>query len=95
MHIELVCMNNDVRLYLEIYILYAMDHMLNPGQAKWVFHSYWHIIKDIAGICALLFTFYWRASVYLLFSANTMTGKSACSHPAQPACVGFVKNLIN
>jgi hypothetical protein len=27
--------------------------------------------------------------VYLLFSANTMTGKSACSHPAQPAWADF------
>jgi hypothetical protein len=29
--------------------------------------------------------FSWRASVYLLFSANTMTGKSAWSHPAMDA----------
>jgi hypothetical protein len=27
---------------------------------------------------------FWSASVYLLFSANTMTGNSACSHPAKP-----------
>ena len=33
------------------------------------------------------------ASVYLLFSANTVTGKSACSHPAQPVW-GEVINKI-
>ena len=34
-------------------------------------------------------TYFGMPRYIFFFSANTMTGKSACSHPAQPAWEGF------